>query len=351
MDRALEHDPGGAAGDARRLDHADRDARHLPRHPPRSARPRQQLLPAVDDPRLPGRLQRADRQPRPARRHVRTRPHLQPRLRHLHRRLAAADDRLDDRAGGRHLPDRLPHRPGGRRRLPAGQRGGDHHRRLPGQPARHGARDQQHRRRQRHVRRPRAGRAAGADRLAPRLPDLGPGRALRHRLGLPQAGGAQQAAPRLDRLVGQRDLRPRPDPGDGRGHLRHPPLRRLADRLGQPAGARPARRFGALAGGLRGDRAAGRRADVPAGAVPHPRLHLRHPLDLPRGGRPRRPAVHADHLAAGHLAAPARLRLHRNAALGGYLHAAADRRDPDRRADLRATSPTASAPARSPPAG
>ena len=33
-------------------------------------RARQQLLPAVDDPRLPGRHERADRQPRPARRHV-----------------------------------------------------------------------------------------------------------------------------------------------------------------------------------------------------------------------------------------------------------------------------------------
>ena len=32
--------------------------------------------------------------------------------------------------------------------------------------------------------------------------------------------------PRLDRLVGQRHLRPRPGPGDGRGHLRHPALRR-----------------------------------------------------------------------------------------------------------------------------
>ena len=45
--------------------------------------------------------------------------------------------------------------------------------------------------------------------------------------------------------------------------------------------------------------------------------------------------VHPDHLAAGHLAAPARLRLHRNAAVGGDLHAAADRRHAPRRADLR----------------
>ena len=238
VDRALEHDPGDPAGDARRLDHADRDAGHLPRHPPRPAGPLQQLLPALDDPRLPGRLQRPDRQPRPARRHLRPGPDLQPRLRHLHGRLAAAGDRLDDGRGGGALPGRLPHRPGSRRRLPARQRGGDHHRRLPGQPARDGARDQQHRRRQRHVRRPRARRAAGADRLAPGLPDLGPGRPLRHRLGLPEARGAQRAAAGHDRLVGQRHLRPRPGPGDGRGHLRDPSLRRLADRLGEPAGAR-----------------------------------------------------------------------------------------------------------------
>ena len=38
------------------------------------------------------------------------------------------------------------------------------------------------------------GGLAGADRLAPRLPDLGPRRALRHRLGLPQARGAKRAA-------------------------------------------------------------------------------------------------------------------------------------------------------------
>ena len=37
-------------------------------------------------------------------------------------------------------------------------------------------------------------------------------------------------------------------------------------------------------------------------AVPHPRVHLRRPLELPLGGRPRRADVHADHLAAGDLA-------------------------------------------------
>ena len=87
---------------------------------------------------------------------------------------------------GRAVPDRLPDRPGRRRRLPARQLGRDHHRRVPGQPARDGARHQQHRRRQRLLHRADARRRAGADRLAARLPHLGPGRAVRHRLGLPQ---------------------------------------------------------------------------------------------------------------------------------------------------------------------
>ena len=55
-----------------------------------------------------------------------------------------------------------------------------------------------------HVRRPRARRPARADRLAAGVPDLGAGRAVRHRLGVPEARGAQRAAARADRLVGQR---------------------------------------------------------------------------------------------------------------------------------------------------
>ena len=46
--------------------------------------------------------------------------------------------------------------------------------------------------------------------------------------------------------------------------------------------------------------------------------------------RPRRAAVHAHHLAAGDLAAAPRLQLRRHAALGGHLHAPADRRLPGR---------------------
>ena len=94
------------AGHDRLLDHVDRHAGHLPRHPARPPGARQQLLPAVDDPGLPGRQQRAGGQPRPPRRHVRPGAHVQPRLRHLHRRLAAADHRLADRRGRRALADR-----------------------------------------------------------------------------------------------------------------------------------------------------------------------------------------------------------------------------------------------------
>ena len=54
-------------------------------------------------------------------------------------------------------------------------------------------------------------------------------------------------------------------------------------------------------------------------ALPDPRLHLRRLCELPLGGRPRRADVHADHLAAGDLAAPARLRLLLDPALGRDL--------------------------------
>ena len=55
---------------------------------------------------------------------------------------------------------------------------------------------------------------------------------------------------------------------------------------------------------------AGHRSDVPAAAVQDPRVHVRDAVDVPVGGGARRPDVHADHLAPGHLAAAARLRLH-----------------------------------------
>ena len=66
-------------------------------------------------------------------------------------------------------------------------------------------------------------------------------------------------------------------------------------------------------------------------AVLDPLVHPRQHREPARLARPRRPAVRADHLAAGHLAAPARLLLRGDAAVGRHLHAADDRRFPRRR--------------------
>ena len=57
----------------------------------------------------------------------------------------------------------------------------------------------------------------------------------------------------------------------------------------------------------------------------------RHALHLPGIDRPRRPDVHADHLATGDLAAAARRRLRRHPAARRPVHAAADDRDADLR--------------------
>ena len=111
------------------------------------------------------------------------------------------------------------------------------------------------------------------------------------------------------RLVGQRHLRRRPSAvlaaitygiqpygGHSMGWTNPWVL------AGLVGGSRAARR-------VRHRRDPGRRADVPAGPVPHPRLH-RGQRGRPGGRhRPRRPAVHAHHLAAGNLAAAARVRL------------------------------------------
>ena len=107
-------------------------------------------------------------------------------------------------------------------------------------------------------------------------------------------------------------------------------------RLGEPPRDRAARAPASRQPDrLRRDRAArGREPDVPPAAVSHPRVHVRHAFDVPLGRRARRADVHADHLAAGHLAARARRRLRRHAAAGGPLHAAVDARHAGRRADV-----------------
>ena len=79
--------------------------------------------------------------------------------------------------------------------------------------------------------------------------------------------------------------------------------------LDEPVGRRAADRRRRAARGVRGDRDQDRRPDVPAEPVPDPGVHGRQHRGLRGRHRPRRPAVHAHHLAAGDLAAAARLRL------------------------------------------
>ena len=143
------------------------------------------------------------------------------------------------------------------------------------------------------------------------------------------------ATARPDRLAREHQLRTRADPGHDRGHLRDPALRQLRHRMGESQGAHPHRLRAGIAGRVHDRGAARGGPDVPAAAVQDPRVHVRHPLHVPVGGGARWADVHADHLAAGHLAAPARLRLHRHPAVGGDLHPAADDRDAARRSHLR----------------
>ena len=135
------------------------------------------------------------------------------------------------------VDDRHAHRPGRRRRLPVRQLVGDPDRRLPARPARAGARHERGGRHRRLVHRPRPGRHPGPDGLAAGVPRLGAGRPVRHVLVVVEARGARHPPARADRLVGQRHLRRRPDPGAGRHHLRHPALRRPRDGVDEPDGA------------------------------------------------------------------------------------------------------------------
>ena len=67
-------------------------------------------------------------------------------------------------------------------------------------------------------------------------------------------------------------------------------------------------------------------AHVPPPAVQDPGLHRRRGGQLPRRPEPGRTDVHADHLAAGDLAPPARLHVQRDPAVGRNRHAPADGR-------------------------
>ena len=206
-------------------------------------RPGQQLLPALDDPRLPGRHQRADREPgRLGDMYGRVRMYNLGFVIYTVASLLLAMDWMTGRAGASYLiAFRIVQGVGGG--LPAGQLGCDHHRRVPAQPARHGARNQQHRRGQRRVRRPRARRPARPDQLAarssssrfPSASSAPSGRTASSRSAATPRRASMDWWGNLTFALGL-VLR------DDRRHLRHPALRRALDGLGEPARARAARR-------------------------------------------------------------------------------------------------------------
>ena len=162
--------------------------------------------------------------------------------------------------------------------------------------------------------------AAVAARVALGVPGQRAGRGLRDGLGLLETEGDRRPYQGQDRLAGQRLFRRGPGHGPHRGHLRHQALRALAHGLGGPVRAGDDPRRPSAAGHLRLRRDEGGRADVPLVAVPHPGVHRRQRGVVPRGDRARWLAVHVDDLVPGHLAAPARLQLHQDPAVGGDLH-------------------------------
>ena len=176
---------------------------------------------------------------------------------------------------------------------------------FPAQPARARARDQQRRRDQRPVHRPRPRRPArrrstGGSSSSSRCRSASSARSGRT-ASLREIGVHQRGA---DRLVGQRHVRGRPRARHDRDHLRHPALRRPSDGLDEPVRARlrspPGSRCSRSSPGVE------TRVEAPMFELSLFRIravHVRRPLELPLGARARRADVHADHLAAGHLAA------------------------------------------------
>ena len=276
---------------------------------------------------------------------------LQLRLRRLHGRLDPAVVRPVLRQPRGAVADRLAGAAGRRRVHADGQLGRDPDRRLPGRPAGIRAGHQPDRRPGGHVRRARRGRPAGRHRLARGVLGQRACRHLRDGLGLPQAPRQRRAASRPHRLVGQHHLRRRAERGPDRHHLRHPALRRAHDGLDEPVGARRAGRRRRPAGRIRPRRDQDPRADVPAQPVPHPGLHGRQPRGPGGVDRPGRPAVHAHHLAAGHLAAAARLRTSATPRCGPASSCCRSRPGSSSPARSPGSCRTGSVPAASPPPG
>ena len=141
-------------------------------------------------------------------------------------------------------------------------------------------------------------------------------RCVRHHLGVPAPARQRRTAPRPHRLVGQHHIRCRAVRGSHRDHQRHPTARRPPDRLAEPV--RPGNAGGRdrSADRVRRHRISGRRTDDPTEPVQDPGVQRGQHGDAGGGPCTGRPAVHADHLATGHLAAAARLRLCRHTACG-----------------------------------
>src|SRR6478736_2853904 len=114
----------------------------------------------------------------------------------------------------------------------------------------------------------------------------------------------------------------------GSNHLRDPALRRSSNRLDQPVGAGFDRAGRCRTGRAVLCRIARTRSHARHQAVPVQALRAGQPCRADGLRRAWRPAVHADHLAAGHLATTARLQLRIQPALVGHLHAADDHRLP-----------------------
>ena len=147
---------------------------------------------------------------------------------------------------------------------------------------------------------------------------------------------ARARAAGADRLVGQRDLRRGAHRGDGRDHLRHPAVRRAHDGLDGAVvlaaligGARPARRVLRRSSSASPSRCS---TSTCSGSARSPRATS--PALLAAMGRGGLQFILIIWLQGIWLPA-ARLRLHRDAALGRHLHAAADRRLPRRRPGVR----------------
>ena len=307
---AVEHDDGRVHVGARRVDRDHRAAGDLPRHPPRPAGAGEHHLSAVDDHGLPPGPGGARGHRRPTRRHVRPGPHLQRGASWCSPGRRCCCRSIRSRGSGGAVADRVASAPGARRIDADREFGGDPDRRVS-RPISAASRSASTRSQ------PSQASSSGWSPAACWPRSIG-GRcsgstsrsAYSERLGLSHAARHRRAAPRPHRLVGQHHVRGRAERDPDRRDARHQAVRGSRDGLDEPGVVRIDCRRCRAARRVRRDRAPGQRPDVRAWPVPHQRVRRRQRRRPDRGGRPRRPPVHPDHLAAGHLAAAARLQLH-----------------------------------------